>query len=103
MSSIINYIKNAPVPEKTKSYTPVSHSNVIDCVESVLSSNNFEVIKRNYDCSINANVFRAKYEIHHNRDSELNLMVGFMNSYDKTSTFKFAVGAVVCVKTKCVQ
>ena len=100
----LSYILNAPVPQKTESYTPIPHGKVITEIDTLLANNNFNVINKTYTANLNANIMVGRYNIEYGQDNELSMMLAFMNSYNKQVTFKTALGGqvVICQNGLCL-
>lgn len=88
-----SYIINSPVPEQTKSYTPIPHQFVIDIALDTLKNKGFVVNTELYIANMNAHVASAKYLLNYGDDPEMGMMFAWSNSYDKTMRFKCAIGA----------
>jgi hypothetical protein len=67
------------LPEKTATYTPISHADVINKVRSEITSAGYIITKEEYRCTNDGDVLSAN----------------FLNSYNKQYAFRFALGAVV--------
>ena len=98
------YLENAPLPQHGKSYTVISHKEVIDNTLFLLQHSGFTVSKQLYRCNHNANVAQGIYYIIPNsvdstinNEKELGMMFAWTNSYDKSTRFQCAVGAYVKV------
>jgi hypothetical protein len=88
---------SAEVPLKTKSYSPIPHRQVIDMTYELLDKNGFSITKGTYRSGSAGKTGQANYLINHGTDPEMGLMVAWQNSYDKSMSFKFAIGAEVFI------
>jgi len=87
----------APLPEKTESYTPISHKSVIDYSTSTLQKMGFTVKNSIYRSSLDGLIGQGEYHLQYGNDPEMGLMLAWQNSYNKQVSFKYAIGAHVFV------
>lgn len=100
-----NYLENAPLPNHGKSYTVISHKQVIDNTIQLLADSGFIIQKELYRANMNANVAQGIYHILPintvdptiMEEKELGMMFAWTNSYDKSTRFQCAIGAYVMV------
>jgi hypothetical protein len=100
-----NYLENAPLPNHGKSYTVISHKQVIDNTKQLLQDSGFIIQKEVYRANMNANVAQGIYHILPINtvdptileEKELGMMFAWTNSYDKSTRFQCAIGAYVMV------
>lgn len=100
-----NYLENAPLPNHGKSYTVISHKQVIDNTIQLLTDSGFVIQKEIYRANMNANVAQGIYHILPintvdptiMEEKELGMMFAWTNSYDKSTRFQCAIGAYVMV------
>jgi hypothetical protein len=85
-----------PLPAKEGKYVPVSHQQLIETTLEELDKNNLYVTTRQYNVASNGQRIIAKYGIQ-SLDSEMEIMLAFTNSYDKSMTVGYAAGARVFV------
>lgn len=94
------YLKTAPLPVHGKTYTVVSHKEVIDHTENLLKTHGFSIDKQIFRSNLNAKVAQGIYYITsdvHTKDEEIGMMFAWTNSYDKSTRFQCGVGAHVFV------
>ena len=99
------YLENTPLPVHGKSYTVISHKNVIDNTKKLLKDSGFTITQEIYRANMNAQVAQGIYHIHPNNtqndlindEKELGMMFAWTNSYDKSTRFQCAIGAQVFV------
>lgn len=86
-----------PLPEKTKTYEPVSHQDVIQMTKSIAQ----DVIGMNFireDISVSKDRNRMFFALSYkNGSGDYNLCIGGRNSYDKSMAVGFAGGGSVVV------
>jgi len=100
-----DYLENTPLPVHGKSYTVISHKEVIDNTKNLLESSGFTIRKEIYRANMNAKVAQGIYHIYPtqsqndtiNDEKELGMMFAWTNSYDKSTRFQCAIGAYVMV------
>jgi len=99
------FLENQPLPNHGKSYTVVSHKEVIENTKNLLENSGFTIRRELYRANINAQVAQGVYHIYPkqsnvdliNNESELGMMFAWTNSYDKSKKFQCAIGAYVMV------
>ena len=99
------FLENQPLPNHGKSYTVVSHKEVIDNTKNLLESSGFTIRKEIYRANMNAQVAQGVYHIYPSQsindnivnENELGMMFAWTNSYDKSTKFQCAIGAYVMV------
>jgi hypothetical protein len=99
------YLENTPLPTHGKSYTVISHKEVIDNTKKLLADSGFTIQKELYRANMNAQVAQGIYHIYPsqsqndaiNDEKELGMMFAWTNSYDKSTRFQCAIGAHVIV------
>lgn len=87
----------APLPEKTDSYTPIGHSDIDESTKRILREMGFHTSQIIYRSSTDGLVGQGEYHLQYGGDTEMGLMVAWQNSYNKAVSFKYAVGAHVFV------
>jgi hypothetical protein len=92
-----NRIITASTPERTDSYTPIMHSNVISQVRKEIGKAGFMITAEDYRSTNNGQVAIGNYRINYKSDPDIELTASFMNSYNKQFAFRFTIGAMVRV------
>ncbi len=100
-----HYLENAPLPSHGDTYTVISHKDIIENTLNMLNASGFNVKSELYRASVNASVAQGIYYIEpsvHMSDqikseTELGMMFGWTNSYNKTIRFQCAIGGYVMV------
>lgn len=86
-----------PIPELTDSYSPVPHRAIIETVKDSLYSAGFSVENESYTSARGGMIANGRYVIKDLEDGEMKLQMVWQNSYDKSMSFKFAIGGVVMI------
>lgn len=99
MTGMIAYgkILGAKLPEKTDSYTPISHANVINRVRSEITSAGYIITGEEYRCSNDGQVAIGTFRMNYKSDPDIELSANFLNSYNKQYAFRFNLGGLVKV------
>lgn len=100
-----NYLENALLPSHGKSYTVISHKDVISNTYSILQASGFVITKELYRANHEANIAQGIYHIVPQNpvdpmirlEDELGMMFAWTNSYDKSTRFQCAIGGYVMV------
>lgn len=98
-NSTKDYLVNTPLPEQTGEgkYVVVPHSRVMDLTLTALKENNFVVKEEKFLAARAGQQAIGKYILEYGDDKDMGLMVAWNNSYDKSTTLKWAIGANVFV------
>ena len=94
------FLENAPLPSHGKTYTVVSHKEVINHTAKLLAKNNLHINKQIFRSSVNAKVAQGVYHLSGSNipnDIDVGLMFAWTNSYDKSTRFQCGIGAHVYV------
>jgi len=95
---------SAEIPSQTKTYKPISHQQLIDLTLESIESSGFIIGQETYSSARGGNIANGRYTIKNVADSEMQLEVGWQNSYDKSLTLKFAIGTRIMVcQNGCVS
>lgn len=99
-----NIVLNAEIPQQTKTYKPVSHQQLIDLTLEGIHSAGFQLDREFYSASRGGQIANGRFTISNVADSEMQLEVGWQNSYDKSLTLKFAIGTRILIcQNGCVS
>ena len=90
-------IMNTAVPVQTRTYKPVSHSQLIDLTLNSIEKAGFKLDKETYSSAVDGQVANGRFSISNVADSEMQLQIGWQNSYNKQLTLKFAIGTRILV------
>lgn len=96
------YITGAELPKETRSYKPVSHGQLIDLTLESIHQAGFKLDREFYSSAKDGKVANAKYTITNVADKEMQLQIGWQNSYDKSLSLKWALGVSVFICTNGV-
>lgn len=92
----MNYLQT-PIPAKTKSYTPVPHSDLITLVDERLDHAGFERSYLDVDQNQDGTIIIANMGIKRNENEFFSQQLSIVNSYNKVKPVGFAAGARVFV------
>ena len=90
-------ITNASVPVQTRTYKPVSHSSLIDLTLNSIEKAGFILDKETYSSARDGNVANGRFSISNVADNEMQLQIGWQNSYDRSMSLKFAIGTRIMI------
>lgn len=94
----------AEYPLETRSYKPISHNQLIDLTLQGILDAGFELDKETYSCTKSGSQANGRYTIKNVADSEMQLQIGWQNSYDKSLSLKFAIGTSIFICSNgCVR
>jgi hypothetical protein len=97
-------IMNTPVPVQTRTYKPVSHSQLIDLTLNSIENAGFTLDKETYSSASDGQIANGRFSISNVADSEMQLQIGWQNSYNKQLTLKFAIGTRIFIcQNGCVS
>jgi len=85
------------VPELTRTYKPVSHQQLIELTNDSIEKAGFRLDSEQYSMAREGKIANARYTIKNIADKEMGLEIGWQNSYDKSLSAKFAIGARVFI------
>jgi hypothetical protein len=87
----------AELPKQTRTYKPVSHAQLMDLTLESIHQAGFELSSETYSSARNGAVANGKFAIKNVADSEMQLQIGWQNSYDKSLSLKFAIGTKIFI------
>ena len=94
----------ADIPAETKTYKPVTHEQLMDLTLESIQGAGFKLDKEMYSSAREGNVANGRYTISNVADSEMQLEIGWQNSYDKSLSLKFAIGTRIFIcQNGCVS
>ena len=88
---------STPLPEKTETYTPISHSSVITRMRAEITKAGFIINDEQYRCTNDGQVAIGNLRINYKSDPDIELAANFTNSYNKQLAFRFGLGGIVKV------
>ena len=86
-----------PLPQETKSYKPISHEQLIDLTLTGIEKSGFKLETELYSSAQEGNIANGRYTISNVADNEMQLQIGWQNSYNKQLTLKFALGTQIFI------
>ena len=90
-------IMKTSVPVQTRTYKPVSHSSLIDLTLNSIEKAGFILDKETYSAARDGQIANGRFSISNVADSEMQLQIGWQNSYDRSMSLKFAVGTRIMI------
>lgn len=97
-------LMNAELPQETKTYKPISHNQLIDLTLESIYQAGFELDQETYSAAVEGKVANGRYTIRNVADNEMQLQIGWQNSYNKSLSLKFAIGTrIVVCSNGCVS
>lgn len=97
-----DYLKAAPLPTATSSYTVIPHDYIITNVENELKAAGLEIEKELYKATIDANIASGALLLKQGEDQDMRMLFTWANSYDKTMRFKCAIGGYLPEPNSCI-
>jgi len=88
---------NAELPAQTKTYKPITHQQLIDLTLESIHGAGFSLDKELYSSAREGQIANGNFSIRNVADSEMQLQIGWQNSYDKSLSLKFAIGARIFI------
>jgi hypothetical protein len=97
MTGMLAYSKmmSTELPEKTGTYTPISHHEIISKVRSEIIGAGFIITREDYSCSSDGKVAVGSFGLIYKTDPHIELCANFMNSYNKRYAFRFSLGGII--------
>jgi hypothetical protein len=92
-----NTIISTPLPKETRTYKPVSHKELIDLTLESIYQSGFTLDRELYSSAKDGLVANGRFTIKDVRDAEMQLEIGWQNSYDKSLSLKFAIGTRIFI------
>jgi hypothetical protein len=86
-----------PLPQQTSSYKPIANEQLIDLTLNSLQGAGFQLENEMYSMSSDGQMANGKFTIRNVADTEMQLQIGWQNSYNKQLSLKFAIGAYVFI------
>jgi len=88
-----DYLKDVPLPVyATGRYTVISHETIISFMEQEIVNAGLHIEDREFRAARGGQIATGKYHVKYADDPEIGLMIGFVNSYDKSTRFGCTVG-----------
>lgn len=90
-------ILGTSLPAQTRTYKPVGHGQLIDLTLDGIEKAGFKLDKEIYSAAQDGQIANGRYTISNVADSEMQLQIGWQNSYNKQLTVKFAIGTRILI------
>lgn len=87
----------AELPAQTRTYKPVSHEQLMDVTLEGIYKAGFKLDQEMYLSSNDHQIATGRYTISNVADSEMQLQIGWQNSYNKQVSLKFAIGVQIMI------
>ena len=91
------FLTGTDLPKETRTYKPVSHGQLIDLTLESIHQAGFKLDTETYSAAREGNIANGKFTISNVADKEMQLQIGWQNSYDKSLSLKFAIGTQVFI------
>jgi len=88
---------NAELPAQTRTYKPITHQQLIDLTLESIHGAGFSLDKELYSAARDGQIANGNFSIRNVADKEMQLQIGWQNSYDKSLSLKFAIGARIFI------
>ena len=95
--TIKEQLLKTPLPKANKRYVPVSHKQMIEMTMEEIDKRGMKVLSEQYGIGRYGNQATGFYEIGSKEDTEMNIKLGWHNSYDKTMPVRWAIGAHIII------
>jgi len=86
-------IMTASLPEKTKTYTPIAHMDIISQIRNEIKLAGYKITDEQYKSSNDGKVALGMFKLNYKADDDISLTCNFVNSYNKQYAFRFNLGA----------
>lgn len=84
------------LPEETASYTPVPHKEFVNEILEAADKKGFSLVRSNYNASRQGNIMSGRL-VFTGDISGMDMMVGIVNSYDKSKVAMLGIGSQVII------
>lgn len=88
---------STPIPEQTRTYKPIAHELLMDLTLNSLQTSGFKLDREEYSASSDGQVANGRFTVSNVADKEMQLEIGWQNSYNKSLTLKFAIGTRIFI------
>jgi hypothetical protein len=96
-NSTKDVLLRAQVPQQTRTYKPITHQQLIDLTLESIQQAGFTLDKELYSSTPDGQIANGNFTISNVSDKEMQLQIGWQNSYNKTLSLKFAIGARIFI------
>lgn len=84
------------IPSATKTYKPISHRKLIDLTLESIDSQGFNLLSEKYEIAKYGLQATGRYTLNYG-NNEMKIMIAWQNSYDKSLSLKYAMGAQIMI------
>ena len=103
-TSLKELVSGVKVPEQTRTYKPVSNSQLIDLTVESIDRAGFKLDREAYTLSGDGQIATGRFTLSNVQDSEMQIQIAWQNSYNRQVSLKFAIGVKVFVcQNGCVS
>ena len=89
------HLINTIIPVESRTYKPFSHENVINLTLEAIDKSGFKLGNESYTSARDNNIAVGKYTIRDVADSEMELQISWLNSYNKSKRLTWGIGSQV--------
>jgi hypothetical protein len=89
------YLRKTKLPLATKSYTVISHGDIIDAVRDMLAKHGFIITNELYKAECNGDVALGFMQIETLNDPDMAMTFNWTNSYNKMVRFSCSIGGFI--------
>jgi hypothetical protein len=89
------YLRKTQLPLATKSYTVISHGDIIDAVRDMLAKHGFIITNELYKAECNGDVALGFMQIETLNDPDMAMTFNWTNSYNKMVRFSCSIGGFI--------
>ena len=89
------YLRKTQLPVATKSYTVISHGDIIDTVRTMLAKHGFIITNELYKAECNGDVALGFMQIETLNDPDMAMTFNWTNSYNKMVRFSCSIGGFI--------
>jgi hypothetical protein len=89
------YLRKTQLPIATKSYTVISHGDIIDAVRDMLAKHGFIITNELYKAECNGDVALGFMQIETLNDPDMAMTFNWTNSYNKMVRFSCSIGGFI--------
>jgi len=90
-----DYLRKTQLPLATKSYTVISHGEIIDTVRTMLTKHGFIITNELYKAEANGDVALGFMQIETLNDPDMAMTFNWTNSYNKMVRFSCSIGGFI--------
>jgi len=91
-------LSSIPVPVQTATYIPVPYTTMATLIRNSVENNNMSIFKESYNITKNGKQLISTITIK-GKHPELNMMISYLNNYDKSRSIIIGIGSSVCICT----